>query len=136
MRTRHVEMMAECAAVVRYDSGEVIIREGEEADRFLLIRTGMVAMEASADAHHLRMIQMLKEGDVLGWSWLFPPQTWQFTAVATTPVQAISLEAGCLRERCDLDPALGYDLMSRISRVIAMRLQATRRQMVELARPG
>ena len=73
---------------------------------------------------------------MLGWSWLFPPYVWHFTARAVEPVRAIFFYGTWLRERCDADPALGYELMKRTTAVVIRRLQAARQQLVSAtARP-
>jgi len=73
-------------------------------------------------------------GELLGWSWLFPPYKWAFGAVAATAVEAFEFDAPPVRERCAADPGLGYELNQRITLVLAKRLQATRIRL--LARSG
>lgn len=131
----HIEAIADCASPVQFSSGEVIFRQGEAADRFYLIRTGMVALLVRTDTLHDRRIQMLKEGDVLGWSWLFKPQEWAFDATAETPVRAIAIGGDCLKATFDEHPQLGLSVLYRIAEVMADRLQASRRQVTDLSRP-
>jgi CRP-like cAMP-binding protein len=75
-------------------------------------------------------IQILGAGDVWGWSWLFPPYYRQFGARAVEPTDAIFIYGTPLREECESDQELGYELMKRVSAVMLQRLQATRRQLV------
>jgi CRP-like cAMP-binding protein len=49
-----------------------------------------------------------------------------------TDVSAVSVDAVCLRARCEADPALGYALMQRVAQVMYQRLQASRLQMLDL----
>jgi CRP/FNR family cyclic AMP-dependent transcriptional regulator len=81
-------------------------------------------------------LQTLGEGDLLGWSWLFPPYIWQFDARAQEDVRATAFDGACLRTKCDADPALGYDLMKRLARLVSSRLEATRRQLLDVYGPG
>ncbi len=131
-----IAALADCSTIEKFPSGAIIFRREEEADRFLLVRTGMVTLELGPDEHHPLRVQSLHEGEVLGWSWLFDPPVWHFDARAQTPVQAIALDAACLRELCESDYELGFKLMQRIARVMADRLQASRRQLTELQRPS
>ena len=57
------------------------------------------------------VIETLDAGDVLGWSWLFPPYRWHFDAVCSTQVHGDRLRRRCLRGKCDADHALGYELL-------------------------
>jgi CRP/FNR family cyclic AMP-dependent transcriptional regulator len=77
-------------------------------------------------------VQQLHSGSVLGWSWLFEPYSWQYDAVATAPTSATFFYGTWLRERCEQDTALGYEIMKRIAGVVIERLQATRKSLKKL----
>ncbi|MCC6821842.1 MAG: cyclic nucleotide-binding domain-containing protein [Verrucomicrobiota bacterium] len=128
--------LAACAMPTVFKAGELIFREGELANRFYLIVAGRVQLEAEATDRPGVLVDYIGPDDVLGWSWLFPPYTWNFTARAVEPVRAIFFYGTWLRERCDADPALGYELMKRTTAVVIRRLQAARQQLVfAAARP-
>ncbi len=135
LKPHYVELLCECAANVRFASGEKIFRYGESADRFFLIREGRVAVEISSPSNGALTIQTLENGEVLGWSWLFPPYTWYFDARAVTMTRALALDARCLRTKCEEDPALGYELMKRFSSILHARMQAARLQLMDVYGP-
>jgi CRP/FNR family cyclic AMP-dependent transcriptional regulator len=130
MSPEHVKVLQECSMRCHFDAGELIFQEGEIANRFYLIQKGKIALVSKNEAQS-QQIQVIGAGDVLGWSWLFPPYTWYFDARAVEATEAIFLYGTRLREACESDPGLGYDLMQRMSKVIIERLQATRRQLIE-----
>ena len=74
-------------------------------------------------------------GQLLGWSWLFPPFRWAFGAVTDGPVQAFELDAVAVRACCAADPALGYELTRRLVEVVARRLEATRIRLLATSSP-
>ena len=117
---------------VEFPAGKSIFVEGELANRFYLVLEGEVALESAAkDKIGLRrLIQTIGAGDVLGWSWLFPPYFWRFDARAVKTTRAIFFYGTRVRELCESDPRLGYELMTRTAEVVIGRLQATRRQLV------
>jgi CRP-like cAMP-binding protein len=80
------------------------------------------------------VLETIGMGELLGWSWLFPPYRWAFGAVAATPVEAFEFDAPAVRAACAADAVLGYEFSHRISRVLAKRLQATRIRLI--ARSG
>ncbi len=127
--------LVDCAELVTFDTGQEVIKLGDPAGHFLLIRTGMIAVEVPRDQHHEVTIQLLKEGDALGWSWLFPPYEWQFDAHARTRVQAVAFSADCLRETFAHNHELAYEITRRMAEIIADRLHAARYQIRELSRP-
>jgi CRP-like cAMP-binding protein len=57
---------------------------------------------------------------------------WQFTARAMTPTTALVFFATILREYCEKDHSLGYELLKRISAVMVTRVQAAHDQMLSL----
>jgi CRP-like cAMP-binding protein len=125
-------LLAGCARNVHLDAGGRLFREGGEADVFYIVRHGSVAVEAFVPARGPVTIETIEAGEVLGWSWLFPPYRWHFDARALTVVRATVFDARCLREKCDSDPALGYALMGRFAQVLIDRLQSTRLRLLDV----
>ena len=109
-----------------FQEGQIILKEGESADRFYLITDGQVALETEGPKGRAMTVQSLDAGTVLGWSWMFPPYQWQFTARAAQPTTALFFYATSLRELFDADSVLGCKLMQRIAEVVIVRLQNTR----------
>jgi len=130
-----LDALAEHSMVTRFDAGQFIFHEGDPANRFYLILEGQVSIEAPIDEDGFQKdsvaIQTIGAGDVLGWSWLFPPYYWHFDARAITAVKAIFFYGTALRERCESDHDLGYELMKRLSQIVIHRLQVTRRQLLK-----
>jgi CRP-like cAMP-binding protein len=127
-----LELIAGCATNLRAASGEYLFREGDPADVFYAIRHGSVALELHVPARDAVTIDTLHDGDLLGWSWLFPPYRWEFDGRAREDTALISFDGACLRGKCDADHELGYELMSRFAQVIIARLQATRLRLLDV----
>ncbi len=121
-----------CASAAAFPAGQMLCRQRQPADRFFLIRGGRVAVEVALPHRDPMVVQTLEPGEVLGWSWLFPPYEWNFDARAMTDVEVIAMDGRCLRGKCEADPALGYDLMKRLSAIVIQRLQATRLQVMDM----
>ena len=132
MGSDRLELLAGCASNVRFEPGEVLFRQGDEANSFYVIRSGTVALETFVPAGGGMTIETIGGGEVVGWSWLFPPYRWHFDARALAQVRATSIDGACLRGKCDDDPALGYDLMRRFAQVMIERLQWTRLRLLDV----
>ena len=124
-----------CAKNAVFDSGTYIIREGQSADEFHLLRDGHVALELYAPRRGSHVLQTLGPNDILGASWIVPPYRWSSDARAIDRVRAFSFDAKCLREKCEMDPALGYALMKRFVPIILQRVAAARMQALDLYGP-
>ena len=118
--------------MARFDAGEYIFREGDAADVFYVVREGTVALELYMPPRQAVTIETLHEGDLLGWSWLFPPYKWTFDARAVEPCRAIAFDGACLRGKCEANHELGYELMLRFAAVMIRRLQATRVRLLDV----
>lgn len=132
LEPRYVQLVAGCGSNVKFEAGEFLFKEGQEANAFFLIRRGKIAVEAFAAERGSLIIDTLNDGDILGWSWLIPPYNWHFDAKAVELTRAIALDARCLRAKCEEDHDLGYELLKRFSQIIEERLQATRVQLLDL----
>ena len=102
------------------------------ANRFYLIESGKVVLESGEGFGAPVVVETIGAGDLLGWSWMFPPYVWHFTARAAEPTKAIFFYGTILREYCERDHSLGYELFKRMTPVMMKRLQAARRKMLYL----
>ena len=131
MPESYCELVCGCAKNVRFTAGQYLFHEGEPADWFYLIRHGRVALEISAPGRVVT-IQTVPQGEIVGVSWLIPPWRWTYDARALDDIRAIAINAACLRQKCDADHDLGYDMMKRFMPVLIQRLQATRLQIIDV----
>lgn len=115
-----------------FAKGRFILRQGGEATQFYLIESGRVALEVMGPGRTPVTLQTLGPGDVLGWSWLVPPYSWQFDARALDEVQTVAFDAARLRALMDRDPAIGYRLTRKFLAITTERLQSARIQLLDL----
>jgi CRP/FNR family cyclic AMP-dependent transcriptional regulator len=131
MESRHIDLLVGCASEVRFEAGSMIFRLGEKADMFYILRQGLVALDVPAPQGAVT-IETVSKGELLGWSWLFPPYRWNFDARALELVRAVALDGACVRKKCEEDSKLGYEVMKRFVNVVIDRLQATRMRLMDL----
>ena len=127
-----VDRLADCGHIEVFADGSLLAREGEPADWFYVIRGGRVALELASPAGSPLGIETLGWHDMVGWSWIFPPHLWTCDVRAIGTTRVIAVNGGCLRRRCDDDPAFGYRLMRLFARLAAERLHATRLRLLDL----
>lgn len=108
------------------------MREGDPADAFYVVRSGTVALQTSVPERGALTLETLQEGDLIGWSWLFPPYTTAFDACALEDTHTLVFDGACLRAKFDADPALGYGLLRLFARVVVQRLQNARFQLLDV----
>lgn len=127
-----LEFVAGCGTNVHFHAGQYVFREGEPADRMYLVRSGHVALDITAADRDPMVIDTLGAGQILGVSWLVPPYRWTLDARAVEETSALSLDATCLRDKCDEDLALGYEFMQRLAAVMQRRLRSARVRLLDV----
>ncbi|HOE95076.1 MAG TPA: cyclic nucleotide-binding domain-containing protein [Candidatus Sumerlaeota bacterium] len=127
-----LKQIAACAQEVKFKEGAYVFRESEKAEQFYILEEGRVALELQGNAPAPMLIQTLGPGDVLGWSWLVEPQRWSFDARCLEPVKAVVFDGEKIKRLCAKDEHLGYQLFRTFTAIIAGRLEATRRELVDL----
>ena len=132
LNDEYFALLVGCASNIRIDAGKMILREGEEANHFYLIRSGTVSIQSMTPHKGPIIIQTLQEGDILGWSWLVAPFTWHFDAKAVDVTRLIALDGKCLRTKCESDHGLGYELLKRFADIMTKRLESTRLQLLDI----
>ena len=129
-----VTVLTGCAKNRKYEAGEYLTREGEEAEHFFLLRGGRVALRIHHASAGGLTIQTVGAGDVVGWSWLIAPHRYRFDAQALEPVTAIELDGKCLRDKCEENADLGYELFKRVSEALLKRINAMHLQLLDVYR--
>jgi CRP/FNR family cyclic AMP-dependent transcriptional regulator len=130
MSRDQLAVLAGAASDVMFPAGRRLFEDGGYADHFWLIRSGHAALDLQVPGQGRMRIESIGMGELLGWSWLFPPYKWAFGAVTAGPVGAFEFSAPTVRASCSSDPELGYELTTRLARVVASRLQATRVRLI------
>jgi CRP-like cAMP-binding protein len=136
MPLEQLDALAEAVSEVRFPARSRLFEDGGHAGRFWLIRSGQVALDLQVPGQGPMVIETLGTGELLGWSWLFAPYRWAFGAVVLRPVEAFEFDASAVRALCASDPALGYELIRRVARLLAHRLQATRVRLIAGSAPS
>jgi CRP-like cAMP-binding protein len=89
MNGTHLALLRDCAVGVHFKQGQTILQEGDVANRFYLIESGKVVLESGEKSGDPLIIETISAGDLLGWSWMFQPYVWNFTARAVEPTDAV-----------------------------------------------
>jgi CRP-like cAMP-binding protein len=136
MDEQHIKQIAGCATNAVFRENEYIFREGDEARKFYLLRTGKAALEVNGREKGKIRILTVGAGQILGWSWIVLPYKWHFDAQVMEDVRAIALDGECLRKKFDDDPKLGYEMLKRFTQILEQRLNVTRMQLIDMYKRG
>ena len=126
----HLAVLARAASDVTFPAGHRFFADGGHATCFWLVQSGHVTVNVQVPGQGRVPIDTIGMGELTGWSWLFPPFTWAFGAVAASLVEAFEFDARTVRARCASDPALGYEVTWRVAEVLTKRLKSTRSRLI------
>jgi CRP-like cAMP-binding protein len=125
--------LVHCAEEVSFRADDLLARAGDPADRFFILVSGSVRLETVGAGGAPTTIEVLRDREIVGWSWLIPPYHWHFDVRAVEPVFALAVDGATLRVQMAEDPAFGNLLLRRFSGVMLRRLQAARRRIADAA---
>ncbi|MBT2382061.1 Crp/Fnr family transcriptional regulator [Streptomyces sp. ISL-11] len=131
----HRDRLMELAREVSFAQDTRIFEEHGRADRFWIIRSGAVTLDLSLPGPRVATVETLGTGDLLGWSWMFPPYEWGFGAEALSPVRAYEFDGAEARNLCESDPALGFALVRAVAEILGHRLRQARTRLLDLYVP-
>ncbi|MFC4493737.1 Crp/Fnr family transcriptional regulator [Streptomyces ovatisporus] len=129
------DRMMQLSHEAHFPRGARICEEGRRSDRFWIVRTGSVTLDLHVPGRRAAQVATLGPNDLLGWSWLFPPHTWQLGATALSPVRALEFDGDAVRQLCEEEPVFGQALTRCVAEIIARRLHAARTRLLDLYGP-
>ncbi|MEU4732921.1 MULTISPECIES: Crp/Fnr family transcriptional regulator [unclassified Streptomyces] len=123
------------AREVDFPDGARLFNEGGHADRFWIVRTGVVALDVHVPGRKAAVIESLGPGELVGCSWMLAPHRWRLGAEATTPVRTHEFDAAVVLALMEADPAFGASIGRWVAQVLAQRLHAARVRLLDLYAP-
>lgn len=129
---RVLDELATVCAMVDFPEGSTIFQEGAENHFLFVIQSGKVGLDMYIPSRGRVRILSVGPGEMLAWSALLGEGRMTATAVAVEDTRAVAASAKKLRELCEANHEVGYQLMSRMAKSLSQRLIATRLQLLDL----
>jgi CRP/FNR family cyclic AMP-dependent transcriptional regulator len=126
LNNEQVNTLAKCASFEIIDPDKYILTVKEEAKNFYLILEGSVSLQVFSHERGTINLEVIQEGEFLGWSWLFSPYKWRFDAKTNEKTKFLCFDAKILKNEMAKDPELGFKIHKLFSQLIIERLQALR----------
>lgn len=106
-------------------AGETLFVLGDPAEELFIIRSGRleltVPIQVMGETKETRF-QSLEPGRTLAWSALVPPHRLTMSARASTEAELLAFDRARVLQLFEERPAIGYRVMTNLSRVVAARL--------------
>ena len=134
--TAQIQKIASISQEKTYQAGQTIFREGDQAKELYILQEGKVLLEMRIAPYPERspspsaVIDVVTEGELFGWSALVPPHIFTLSANTADKCQVVTLDGTKIIEMMDADPAMGYEIVKRLSKIIAVRLKRSREMLI------
>ena len=116
-----------------YEAGAVMFCEGAQCNYVQTLKSGKVALETelviSRSSAERATIDVLSEGSSFCWSALMEPHILTSSGRCLEKTEVIALDGEKLKALLDENPQMGYKVANNLVKVVASRLQHTKRTM-------
>jgi CRP-like cAMP-binding protein len=106
----------------RLQPGERFFQAEESADALMVVTQGEIDLMTVLSSGKQVFLGTAVAGDLLGVSSMIEPREFLLTAIARSDGALIAIDAARLRELCEEDTRLGYQLMRQVARDLRARL--------------
>jgi CRP-like cAMP-binding protein len=130
-KPHHLKLFQDCVSDAHYGRDQFLLRQGQGAERFFIIRKGEVRLELITPESGSIPIQILEAGEIVGWSWIIPPYKSTFDARAVEHLHVLVFDASELRRKCEQDFELGYRVLQKFTLALSARFDGARAKLVE-----
>ena len=119
-----------------FEAGRYIFREGDPAQCLHVVEEGKVQLQMKITAATQQQavqqttLEVITGGRMFGWSALIKPHVFTGSAQAVDKCKVVTIDGTKLRELMDSDPRVGYEIMCRLSEVVANTLDSARQMLV------
>ena len=126
-----LKFLCECSSMREIKKGQILFLQGENADKFYVVRNGRISLQMPAIMGPTLEIQTVDEDQVLGWSWLISPYQWNFQTKAEDDSELLQFDGAAILARCEQEPKFGYELLKKFAALMSVGLNAARQKMMD-----
>ncbi len=134
--TEQVAALSPLISDIRFEAGQVIFSQGDQADYLYFVLDGSVSIRFKPEDGPVLSVAEVNQGDVFGWSSALGSCCYTSSAVCTASGLFIRIYGQDLKNLCQEYPETGILILNRLAGVIAQRLRGTHEQVVALLHRG
>jgi CRP/FNR family transcriptional regulator, cyclic AMP receptor protein len=131
-----LKFLCESSSTIEIKKGQILFRQGENADKFYVVRNGRISIQMPAIMGPALEIQTLGKDQILGWSWLISPYKWNFQTRAEEDSELLQFDGTAILARCEQEPRFGYELLKKFAGLMSERLNVARQKMMDEWNPA
>jgi CRP-like cAMP-binding protein len=130
-----LEKLAEITEKKSYKTHDHIYARGNPAKELFLVKKGLVSLRRIEPGDEVGIAFETREpGELFGAASFMHPQNYTLTAICLEDTEVMAIDADKLVELCEKDPAVGYQLMLKITQIYFERYKAAKRSLHDMVR--
>ena len=127
MPDEYKQIIAENSEIMYYPEFDVVFKKGEPATCFYIVTRGEIQLLEDLSRKGATLPgHTVKEGEIMGWSWLMPPCLWNYYGLTSSPVELIQIDAEAIKAHMESDHMFAYEIYKRLYCTVVDRLFTTR----------
>ena len=119
-----------------FPANMVIFHQGDRADNFYILTSGEIALHFKPYDGLSLVMTKIASGDVFGWSAALGRSRYSATAIATSDIKVIRMQAGNLQRLCTIDPETAALFLDRLVGVISGKFHDSHQEILNLFSNG
>lgn len=124
MDHKKIEAIAEICEHINLQKDDLVFSEGDSGDNLFIVDSGRIKIFKAISSYYEETLAHIERGGVFGEMSFIDLVSRSSSAMATQRADLFSLSRSKFDELME-DPALGFDLMDRLSRIISNRIRIT-----------
>jgi CRP-like cAMP-binding protein len=130
------ELLDKVAALSKEESfsqGDVIFREGEQADKLHFLLDGEIVLKVKLTSRpeSISVSVVSQRFESFGWSGVVPPYHYTASAICEADCKILTVPGEDFMKVLSENPAAGFIVMQRITELIASRLRNSRQALLK-----
>lgn len=127
---KDLERIVPLASVEEFKPGDIIFKEGDEAEKIYMVLEGRVSIEILVHGGKMIPVYTMMKGTFFGYPSLLRNKRYTTFARCLDRVKVVTIPAKELEKIFEQDSNLAYLVMKRVAELIAQKLANTRMQLI------
>lgn len=128
-----IGLIAEKAELKKFEAGEHIFKEGDNANSIHFLVQGTIALQVQIMTRpdHVTVSYIGKSNDCFGWSGLVSPNYYTASAICEDTTEVLEIQGADLLSILEQHPAAGFKVMHRMANLVSDRLRNSRQALIK-----
>jgi CRP-like cAMP-binding protein len=128
-----LEKVAALCEEAAFSQGDLIFREGEQADKLHFLLEGQIFLKVKLTSRpeNITVSAVSQQYESFGWSGIVPPYHYTASASCEADCKVLTIPGDGFLELLNKYPAAGFTVMQRLTELVSSRLRNSRQALLK-----